>query len=286
MKYLNLYINYLKYEKSYSDNTILNYEKDIEEFISINKDILNIKYKDIKDYLIELNSNKLSKSSISRKLCSLRNFYKYLVKQNIVSNNPFNMVHNPKLDFKLPNYLDNSELDKIFEYSNNDKMYLRDKLIIELLFDTGIRVSEAVHIKLSDINGNNIKIFGKGSKERIVYFGEYFNDLFNKYLVFRNKLVGNKHEYLLINSRGDKISDRGIRLIIDKICTKCNLNKHYSPHSLRHSFATSMLECGADITTVKELLGHSSTASTSIYTHVTNERLRNVYLKNHPRARK
>ncbi len=286
MKYVNEYYEYLEYEKGYSDNTLINYKRDIEEFYNFFNDLIKVDYSIIKKYMALLYDKDLDKSSISRKLCSLRNFYKYLHKKNYIESNPFNLIHNPKKDFKLPKYLNNEDIEKIFTYNKDTPLGIRDRLIIELLFDTGIRVSEAVNIKLSDINDDSIKVLGKGSKYRIVYFGECFKDILKEYLGVRNDLVKTNHDYLIVNARGNKISDKGIRIILDKVTKETNIDKHYTPHSLRHSFATSMLSEGADITTVKELLGHSSVSSTSIYTHVTNERLRAVYLKNHPRARK
>ena len=168
-----------------------------------------------------------------------------------------------------------------------EPLHIRNRLIIETLYDTGIRVSELVNIKLNDLNiaTKEIRVLGKGSKERIVYFGDYEIDILNLYLnQARPKLLKNKsNDYLLLNHLGDRLTDRGVRLIIDDVIKKASLKHKVSPHTLRHTFATHLLNEGADLKSVQELLGHSSLSTTQIYTHVSNERLRSVYLKSHPR---
>jgi integrase/recombinase XerC len=194
----------------------------------------------------------------------------------------------PKKEKKLPKFVYYDELENIFEEAKKGKFGIRNSLIIELLYDTGVRVSELSNIKIKDIDysNNSIRIMGKGSYERIVYFGEYAKNIIDEYLNnFRNSHLKNKiHEYLIINKNGDKITDRGIRKILDDILKGVSLKMHITPHSLRHTFATHLLENGCDIKVVQELLGHKHLSTTSIYTHVTNERLREVYLKCHPRS--
>ncbi len=292
----NLFIEFLKYQKGYSENTIINYENDIKEFLEfLNKENINnlsdVDYSIVRFYLMDLYNQKFSRSSVSRKLSSLRSFFKYLHNEEIVKINPFSLISSPKKEKRLPKFLYNEDIEKIFNVPNiNTNLGKRDFLILELLYDTGIRVSELVNIKLSDINLNDksIKILGKGNKERIVLFGTYAEIALENYLNDgRNKLLnGKNNEYLILNAKGNNITTRGIRMIIDKIIKQACLNTHISPHTLRHTFATHLLENGSDLLTVKELLGHSSLSSTQIYTHVTNERLRNIYLKSHPRARK
>lgn len=290
------FINYLNYQKGYSENTILNYKNDIEEFNDFLKqeNITNysdVNYSIVRFYLMNLYDKKFSRSSVSRKLSSLRSFFKYLHNENIVKINPFSLISSPKKEKKLPKFLYNSDIEKIFEVVNvKTDLGQRDSVILELLYDTGIRVSELVNIKINDINFSekSIRILGKGNKERIVLFGLYALDAINLYINNGRKkiLKGKENDYLIINAKGNKITSRGIRLILDNIIKKACLNTRISPHTLRHTFATHLLENGADLLTVKELLGHSSLSSTSIYTHVTNERLRNVYLNTHPRAHK
>lgn len=293
--FLSEFLENIEYQRGYSDNTVTNYEIDIEEFINFlnDKNISNIKkvdYKIVKMYLMHLYDKKYSRNSVSRKLSSLRSFFKYLCQKEITGVNPFSLISSPKKEKKLPKFLYNEEVEKIFDIPNlNMPLGQRDKLILELLYDTGIRVSELVNIKLSDINTSNktIKILGKGNKERIVLYGAYLSDILDLYINDgrRNLLKAKTNEYLIINARGEAITTRGIRFIIENIIKTACIKTHASPHTLRHTFATHLLENGADLLTVKELLGHSSLSSTQVYTHVTNERLRTVYLHSHPRAK-
>ena len=195
------------------------------------------------------------------------------------------LISNPKLDKKLPSYLNYSELETLLSIPNqNTFLGVRNALILELLYSTGVRVSELVNIKISDIDFNNKKIIvlGKGNKERMVLFGSITYDLLIKYLSKRNSNC----EYLLVNKNGLKLTDRGVRYIIDQIVKESSLKLKVSPHTLRHTFATHLLNNGAELKSVQELLGHESIATTGIYTHVSIEHLRKTYLDNHPRAKK
>lgn len=293
---VKLFLKYLNYQKGYSENTIINYENDIKEFLEfLNKENIDnlkeVNYSIVRFYLMDLYNKKFSRNSVSRKLSSLRSFFKYLHNEEIVKINPFSLISSPKKEKKLPKFLYNEDIEKIFNIPNTKTVLgKRDSLILELLYDTGVRVGELVNIKINDINydDRSIKILGKGNKERIVLYGTYAEIALKEYLNNgRNELLkGKNNEYLILNANGNNITTRGIRLIIDKIIKQACLNTHISPHTLRHTFATHLLENGSDLLTVKELLGHSSLSSTQIYTHVTNERLRNIYLKSHPRARK
>ena len=294
MKYIEKYLDYLKVVKKYSNKTILSYYDDLieyNEFLGNNfKNILNIDIDITKEYLKYLYERGINKNSISRKLSSIRGFYNYLVKEEILTSSPFNSIPNPKKDLYLPKFLNDKELNKIFSVcSENTPSDERDTLIIELLYATGIRVSELVNIKISDIdiNERTIKVVGKGSKERMVIFNNhtkkaieiYLNDGYHEF----NKLSSG---YLILNKDGNKLSERYIRNIINKLVTKAGLDIKISPHTFRHTFATDMLEDGSALMTVKELLGHESLNTTSIYTHVTNEQIRKVYEMAHPRAKK
>ncbi len=287
MDYVKKYEDYLTYEKNYSKNTVISYLDDLKVFETYlkgkNISFLNCDFETIYDYMNYLSKLKYSNKSISRNISCLRSFYKYLTKEGYIKENPMLLVSNPKVEKKLPKYLNVIEIEDILDsIDQNTKLGLRDKLIVELLYSTGIRVSELVNIKVNDINLSEKKIIikGKGNKERVVLFGSNCYNLLNSYLKDHN------HEYLILNSRDNKITDRGIRVIIDKIIANSSVKLKISPHVLRHTFATHMLNEGADLITVKDLLGHESLATTQIYTHVSNERLRNVYLKCHPRSRK
>ena len=291
------FLEYITNFKKYSNHTCKNYEIDINEFKDyLDKEkiyFLNIDYDLIKKYLMHLYNKKLSRNSVARKLSSLRSFYKFLFNNNYIKSNPFSYISSPKKEKKLPRYLGIEEMDMILNFPDTTKpLGQRDKVILEVLYGTGIRVNELVNIKLSDIDSykKEVRVYGKGSKERIDPFGEYCLDAINIFIKDGREKILNKNktncEYLIINSRGKKITTRGIEKIIDGIIKKISLKKHVSPHMLRHSFATHLLNEGCDIRTVQELLGHESLESTQIYTHVSNERLRKVYLNCHPLNKK
>ena len=284
------YLDYLEFERKYSIYTVDNYDKDITDFkgfLIIKKinSFKNVNYKIVRDYMVDLYNKNYSNKTICRHISSLRNFYKFLLFNNYVLDNPFTLVTNPKIEKKLPNFLYYNDLEKIMDVPNQEnELGIRDELIIELLYATGVRVSELVNIRIKDIDfkEKSIRIFGKGKKERIVLFGEKALELINKYLDNRN----NNSEFLILNARGNKITDRGIRVVLDKNVKKSGVKTHVTPHTIRHTFATHMLNEGANLVTVQELLGHENLATTQLYTHVSNERLRKVYLDSHPRAKK
>ena len=295
MKYLDKYLEYLEYERHYSNYTVDNYKKDIEEFLDyLEKEGLNylkLEYSDIRFYLMYLKDEKHEKStSISRKLSALRSYYKYLCSNNKVKTNLFNLISSPKKDQKLPRYFEYNELEELFNVPDlNNSLGQRDRLILELLYATGIRVGELVKIRLKDIKKceRTILIHGKGSKMRIVNYGEYASDILDMYLNngYRDLNKFNS-EYLVLNNQGRVITERGVRYILTNLIKKTSLHKNISPHMLRHSFATHLLNEGCDILSVKELLGHESISSTQIYTHITNDKLKDIYLHSFPRARK
>ena len=294
MKEIEEFLSYLEYELNYSNLTVKGYSDEIEKYLTYTKEH-NVNYKkisndDIRNYLKYLDNLKYSKSSISRNLSSIRTYYKYLLDKKIVDSNPFKNISNPKKDKKLPNFLNYEEIMKIFDSIDEENILgKRDRCIVEVLYDTGVRVSELVNIKIKDIDFSEktISIFGKGRKERIVYFGDYLYDVLNDYINnCRNILLSNKScEYLILNSRGSQITTRGVEKIIDKVVKDASLKHKISPHVLRHTFATHMLNGGSDIKTIQQLLGHESLSTTGIYTHISNDVLRSEYLKNHPRSR-
>lgn len=291
IKHVNNFYVYLE-GKNYSLNTINSYRKDLEQFRIYCKDI-NIKkidYEFIRKYLHVLYDKKYSSKSISRHISSLKSFFKYLMLTDVIKKNPMTLISNPKVEKRLPNYLNYNDLEKILSIPDKtDKLGLRNALILELLYSCGIRVSELVNIKISDIDFKNkrILIFGKGSKERYVMYGSICLTLLNDYInKSRSLLVKDDNDYLLVNKFGKKITDRAIRMIIDDVIKKSSLKLKISPHTFRHTFATHLLNEGADLKIVQELLGHENISTTGIYTHVSNERLRNIYLESHPRAKK
>lgn len=294
MKYISEFLEYLKIEKNYSDNTITNYEIDLKEFnefiISINNELLTVTYKDVRKFLEHLDELKYSNGSVSRKISSLKSFYHYLIMKKYISSSPLELVTYPKKPLRLPKFIEYGELEELFKVPDtNTDLGIRNLLILEMLYATGMRVSELVNIKLSDINfeSKEIKTLGKGSKERICYYGEYAKDALDNYLEYSryNLLNGKDSEYLFINKNGTNLTDRGVRLIIDNIIKEAGVKTKISPHTLRHTFATHLLNEGADLKVVQELLGHKNLQTTQVYTHISNERLRNVYYETFPRSK-
>lgn len=291
---INDFVDYLEKFKSYSSHTVSNYKKDLylfNEFLeSQNLRIDSVEYIDIRNYLNELYEREFAPTTMNRHISTLRSFFKYLLKEGRINSNPMTLVSNLKKDKKLPNYLNFYDLDKLFEVAgSDDPLDQRNSLILEILYSTGIRVSELVNIKINDINFHNqtIKILGKGNKERLVIFGSKCLEKLNKYMNYgRIKLSrSNDIDYLLLNKNGTKLTDRGVRLIIDNLMKKTTLGRKISPHTLRHTFATHMLSNGASLKIVQELLGHSDLSSTQVYTHISSERLKNAYRDAHPRAK-
>lgn len=293
-KRIEEFVKYLELEKNYSTYTIENYHKDLNDLVLFlaKEGISNFKDVDyllLRNYLNELSKKNYSNKSISRKLSSLRSFFKYLVKEKYIEQNPIVLISNPKEIKKLPKYLNYSEVEKVLSMPDcNTVLGLRNACILELLYSTGVRASELVSISINDIDfyNNRIKIIGKGNKERYVLFGNRCEDLLNRYLK-ESRIVLNKKNsnYLFLNKLGDNITVRSIENIVNDVVSEASLKFSISPHVLRHTFATHLLDNGADLNSVKELLGHENLNTTSIYTHVSNERLRNVYLNCHPRAK-
>lgn len=291
-KLIDEFLEYLDIEKNYSDYTIINYHDDLNKYRDYLKcegiDIKDSNYGVIRGFIAYLYNKKEATKTIIRNISSLRSFYKFLMRNNYIKENPMLLISNPKQDKKLPHYLTYEEIELLLKVTDKDNPYdIRDNLIIELLYSTGIRVGELVNIKLNDIDFNeeSIKVFGKGRKMRIVYFGKICKDKLKKYINVRNTISNGNNDYLLLNKRGNKLSDRGVRTIFENIIKFNHLDISFSPHTLRHTYATHMLNDGADVRSVQELLGHSSISTTGIYTHVSNEHLRKVYLDSHPRGR-
>lgn len=271
----------------------MSYKNDIEEFFSYlereSLSFLDINYDDLRFYLMYLKEEKNdSNSSIDRKLSGLRGFYKFLANEGYVSKNVFSLVNGPKKEKKLPRYFEYNELEELFNVCDDTPMGQRDLLILEMLYGTGVRVGELVNIKVKDIDlsTKSILILGKGNKERIVTYGEYCSDALITYLNDGyHRLNIKNEEYLFLNKNGGVITERGVRYVLEQIIKRTSLNKNISPHMLRHSFATHLLNEGCDLITVQKLLGHESIKATQIYTHVTTDRLKEVYYNSFPRAK-
>lgn len=284
------FLEYLEKELNYTKITIIDYDDDLalfSKYINDNKlNYLNLNKNDIIQFLKYLDDKKYANKSIARFLSTIRSFYSYLVEIKLLEDNIFKRVRNPKIEKKLPNYLNIVEIDNLLNALKEDtKEEIRNKCLVELLYSTGIRVSEASNIKLEDIDQNNmtIRIFGKGRKERITYFGASFKSILEKYLKVRQEfLKKGEIDYLFINSIGGKLSRNSIENIFAKISKMKEVEHKLSPHTLRHTYATHLLNNDADLRSVQELLGHENLSTTEIYTHVSNERLKAEYLKYHP----
>lgn len=280
--------NYLKNVRKYSLNTINSYISDINIFLEY-LHIQKLNYKDvnhevIRSYLKYLDEKKYKNSSINRILSSLNDYYNYLTKCKVTKYNYFEDINRPRKEKRLPNFINYSEYMSLLatvEKEENEFLKARNLLLLEILFDTGLRVSEAVNIEINNINKKeqSIKVLGKGNKERIVYYGDYAKNYLEDYLNLRRNINIVDKEYLFLNKNYTRLTRRGVEYLISDISKKAMLRQKISPHTLRHSFATEMLNNGCDIRSVQELLGHKSLSTTGIYTHVTNEVVRQEYLK-------
>lgn len=292
---LDEYLDYLKYQKNYSSYTIENYSSDILEFLEyLSKENISYKevqYSDLRFYLMHLKDDKNdTNSSVDRKISALRGFYKYLVNEGRIDNNIFSLIKGLKKEKKLPRYFEYNELEELFSIPDiGSTLGQRDRVILEMLYATGVRVGELINIKYFDIDFSNksIVILGKGNKERQVTYGEYCDDFLKLYLEDGYKKLNIKdQDYIFLNNRGEQLTERGVRYILDSVIKRTGIEKNISPHMLRHSFATHLLNEGCDLLTVQKLLGHESLSATQVYTHVSTDRLREVYYNSFPRAKK
>ena len=292
--YVKSFSEYLNDELNYSEKTVKTYLEALKEFENFlnthHYAFLSIKKEEANQYKAFLISKGFESKTASLYLSAVRSFYRYLVEIKTISSNPFAAIRNPKVIKKLPNFLNQSESEILFteEKTCND-LEFRNEFIIEFLYATGLRVSEACNIKLSDIllSEKKIKVMGKGSKERIVFYKACDADLFDTYLneVRPRLLNGVSSDYFLVSKTG-RLTTRSVEKIVENYTRKKNIKSKVTPHTLRHTFATDLLNNGADIRSVGEMLGHESLSTTQIYTHVTAERLKQVYNHTHPRTKK
>jgi len=285
---LDKFIHFLKNERNYSPHTQSNYRRDLKflvGFIGQRKIDRSL----AREYLLALEKNKFSRRSIARKLSSTRSFCRFLVREKRLEQNPFESLLTPKLPKKLPNFLYPEEITALFGSTElKTPSGLRDRAILETIYGTGLRVAELIRVNLSDLNfeEGEIKVMGKGSKERIVLFGSKAREALHHYIdEGRLQLVGKKKAAaLFINHHGGRLTARSVEEMIVHQARKAGITKKVTPHTLRHSFATHLLAGGADLRVVQELLGHVSLSTTQVYTHITKERLKEVYDSAHPRA--
>ena len=286
--YINDFIDYLVVEKGLSNNTQESYRFDLIDFSNyLNdhhiSDLRSLSEKDITDYLAYLKDDKKLKArSIERHLTTLRMLYKYLIKNEIIENDITSNIDNLKLGRHLPDVLTVDEVNDLLDIKINTVFDIRTKAMLEIMYSSGLRVSELVNLELSDIDTYNdtILINGKGSKERIVPIGEYSKKYLNDYLQVRNELIKRKNgnpDKLFLNNHGMPITRNGFNFLLNNILKEKGIKKNITPHTLRHSFATHMLDNGADLRSIQELLGHSDIVTTRIYTHVSKKQIHDKY---------
>ncbi len=289
--YIEDFLDYLLIDKKYSPNTIESYARDLEKYYQFQKQreikMNQIKKEHIKEYLKYLKESKMSDKSISRNISSIRTFYKFLLMERVITKSPIELIELPKIKKTLPTVLSTEEVSRLLDITITDAYSARNKAMLELMYATGLRVSELIALKKQDINFEDavLKTMGKGSKERILPIGDYALDALRVYLDgYRDELMKKKvTDYLFLNNHGTPITRQGFFKIIKKLAKEKNITTPFSPHTLRHSFATHLLDCGADLRSIQELLGHSDISTTQIYTHVSNDLLKENY-KNHPHA--
>ena len=289
-EYITDFTNYLIVDKKYSNNTVMSYERELDKFNNyINKNSISINKvtrKDIEDYLKTIND--LSTKSISHNISALRNFFKYLIIEKIIKENPMEFIATPKITKTLPNVLSVDEVNTLLDIKLTDNFSYRNKAMLELLYSSGLRVSELVSLNVNDINLDMslVRIMGKGNKERIIPIGDYANNALKIYINdYRDSMLkGKMNDYLFLNNHGSKMTRQGFFKIIKKLAKEKGIKTDFSPHTLRHSFATHLLNYGADLRSIQEMLGHSSISTTQIYTHVSTEKLKEDYNKYHPHS--
>lgn len=284
--YIEKYFDYLTYERKLSSNTIASYKNDLKSFDKFFKSkIINNKYEDIEAYLKSIHD--LNAKSVAHQITVINSLYEFLIKDGYIDNNPCENIVTPKLDKRLPKFLTEEEIDKLLDISLNTSYDYRNKAMLELLYATGLRISELLNLELKDIDLKNafVRVMGKGKKERIVPIGDVAIKHMEKYLKdYRASLLKNKNsDYVFISNATTKMTRQGFFKIIKIECQKKNINKDISPHTIRHSFATHLLNHGADLRVIQDLLGHEDISTTQIYTHVANEKLKEEYML-HPRS--
>ncbi len=281
---------YLLVEKKYSHNTIESYERDLMKFMeSVSKELSHIQEQDIHEYLKKLKEEGLNERSISRNISCLKTFYKFLLIDRVVKENPMENIEIPKLKKTLPHVLTEEEVNALLEVPLTDAYSYRNKAMLELLYASGLRVTELISLTLQDVDLENalIRTMGKGSKERVVPIGEYAQRYLTLYIQeYRSQLLKKDYnDYLFLNNHGKPLTRQGFFKIIKERAEQAGIHKELSPHTLRHSFATHLLNHGADLRSIQELLGHSDISTTQIYTHVSNEHLKENYQEFHPHGK-
>ncbi len=286
MNKIDEFIEYLRFEKKYSENTIDSYNRDLKKFYNyINKDFTKVTKNDVSKFIQNI-SKQESPKSVSRIISTLKSFYKFLQINKYTKTNPLTLISNPKQAKNLPKVLSEEEVFTLLDINTVTDFDFRNKAMLELMYSSGLRVSELINLNVNDIDLKNclVRIFGKGSKERIIPLNDYATEALKIYILDHryNLFKHSENNYLFLNNHGEKMTRQGFFKILKKIAIEKNIKTNFSPHTLRHSFATHLLKHGADLRSIQELLGHSDISSTQIYTYVSNERLQENYKDFHP----
>jgi integrase/recombinase XerC len=291
------FLQYLQYEKRYSPHTVLSYTVDLQQFESFLSthfeitDPIEATSPMVRSWLVELMNDGISPRSVNRKLSSLKSFYRYLLKEGIIESTPLTKVIAPKTSKRLPVFIDEDGMNRVFE----DLIYkdsfdgLRDKVIMEVFYATGMRLSELTGLREQDINfgSSTLRVIGKRNKERLIPFGNHLKITLENYLSEKQKagiLVSNGEDYLFVTNKGKKLYPKFVYRMVNDYLSQVSKSEKKSPHVLRHTFATHMLNHGADLNAIKEILGHANLSATQVYTHNTIDKLKKIYQQAHPKA--
>lgn len=291
ISYIDQFLEYLKIEKRYSLHTILSYETDLNQFddylINSYESVLfkDVNLTHLRSYMVALLELQLAKSSVARKISSIKSFYKFLKKEQVIQSSPVQLLETPKIDRRLPTFLKEDEMINLFDEIKFEDSFggLRDKLLLALFYQTGIRLSELIGLKNQDIRNQEIKVLGKRNKERIIPISDTIAQLIKKYLVLKAQSLFKSNSFF-VSDQGNKLYDKFVYRKVNYYLSMVSSKQKKSPHVLRHTFATHMLNNGADLNAIKEILGHENLSATQVYTHNTFQKLKSIHKQSHPRG--
>ena len=294
MSFKESYLSFLRYEKRYSVHTVRSYETDLDQFLEFVGDtgsgeITGIDFHMVRAWIVSLMEKGISSRSVNRKITTLRSFFKFLMREQVIGKNPMDKIVPPKTSRKLPHFVEQEKMEILLDEVDfgNDFNGIRNRLIIDVLYITGMRLNELINLTVSSINMSDlsVKVLGKRNKERLIPFNPAYADVFKKYIALRDKTfpeIG--HDYFFVTNKGTKLYEKYVYRVVNKYLRFVTTMEKKSPHVIRHTFATHMLNRGADLNAIKEILGHANLSATQIYTHTTFEKLKTIYKQAHPRA--
>lgn len=290
------FVDYLRFTKRYSEHTVTAYREDLEQFFNFLKEefdaenVSDIDYLMVRQWLVGMMGDKMSARSVNRKISTLKSFYKYLNREGIVTENPMTKIISPKTPKRLPVFVEKDKMALLFSQTDFGEGYTgtRDRMILEMFYATGMRLSELVNLKNQDVDlyNNALKVLGKRNKERLIPFSNSLRKMIEEYITIKKKLINSPDAdiYFYVTEKGDKVYSRLVERTVNHYLSGVTTIAKKSPHILRHTFATHMLDNGADLNAIKELLGHANLSATQVYTHNTIEKLKTIYKQAHPRA--